>query len=144
MSIQIKKILVGVDNSDDAKLAFSYAIDLAKVNDANLVITSILENDHMNVYQVLDDDYVHDQRQALDKQVLEYRQQALDAGVKDVQTIVAEGSNVGETIIEEVMPTINPDTLVIGAKSKKGIARHFGSQAAYMAKYSPVTITVVR
>jgi nucleotide-binding universal stress UspA family protein len=34
--------------------------------------------------------------------------------------------------------------LIIGSIAKKGIARHFGSQAAYMAKYAPISVLVIR
>ena len=41
----IKRILVGVDDSDDAQLAFRVAMQRAKELDATLYITSILEKD---------------------------------------------------------------------------------------------------
>ncbi|MSE05307.1 universal stress protein, partial [Lactobacillus salivarius] len=49
----IKKILVGVDDSEDAQLAFRVAMRRAIELDATLVITSILEKDEMNIYQAM-------------------------------------------------------------------------------------------
>ena len=54
--LEIKRILVGVDDSEDALLAFDYAIERAKREDLELVIVSVLENDEMNVYQALNKD----------------------------------------------------------------------------------------
>lgn len=62
---------------------------------------------------------------------------------KKVRSIVAEG-NAGETIVKDVIPHVEPDLLIIGSCAKKGLARRFGSQAAYMAKYSPISVLVIR
>jgi len=138
-----KRVLVGVDDSDDAQLAFRYAMRRCIRDDSTLIITSILENDEMNVYQALTKDYVHGERAELDKHILEYRDVALHAGVKKVEAIVAEG-DPGETIVKKVIPSSEADLLVIGSLSKRGIRKYFGSQAAYMAKYSPISIMIVR
>lgn len=137
------RILVGTDDSHDAQLAFQYAINYAKENDAELFIVAVLESDEMNVYQALDDDYIHGERRELEKHLRDYKEEAKAAGVNQVQTVIAEG-DPGKTIINEVIPQIEPDLLVIGSFDKKGVARHFGSQAAYMAKNSPISVLVMR
>lgn len=137
------RVLVGVDDSADAQLAFRYAMRRCIKDDSTMIITSILENDEMNVYQALTKDYVHGERKELEEHIKEYRQVALDAGVKRVEMFVAEG-DPGETIVKEVVPATEADLLVIGSLSKKGIRKYFGSQAAYMAKYSPISIMIVR
>lgn len=143
MSTTFKRILVGVDDSADALLAFEYAIQQAIQTDAELVIVSILENDEMNVYQALNKDYVHGERDELQKHLLKYQKQAQDAGAKHVRSLIAEGEP-GETIVKDVIPHLQPDLLIIGSIAKKGLARRFGSQAAYMAKYSPISVLVIR
>ncbi|MFC6288747.1 universal stress protein [Levilactobacillus angrenensis] len=143
MTTIFRKILVGVDDSPDALLAFKYAIHQAKRDQATLVIVSILESENMNVYQVLDTDFVHGEYAALKDHLQGYRQQALDAGVADVQVMIAEGEP-GETIVKDVIPKVQPDILIVGSIAKQGVSRHFGSQAAYMAKYAPISVLVVR
>ncbi|GEN95364.1 universal stress protein [Pediococcus ethanolidurans] len=140
---EFKKILVGVDDSPDAQLAFRYAMNRAKNDRAGLVIVSVSENDDMNVYQALSKDYVSEKRKQLMQHVAKYQQVAQRFGVEDVSTVVAEG-NPGKVIVDEVIKDVKPDLLVIGAQAKSGIEKHFGSQAAYMAKYSPISVLVVR
>ncbi|GAB5052428.1 universal stress protein [Pediococcus ethanolidurans] len=140
---ELKKILVGVDDSPDAQLAFRYAMNRAKNDHAGLVIVSVSENDDMNVYQALSKDYVSEKRKQLMQHVAKYQQVAQRFGVEDVSTVVAEG-NPGKVIVDEVIKDVKPDLLVIGAQAKSGIEKHFGSQAAYMAKYSPISVLVVR
>ncbi|WP_434737644.1 universal stress protein [Levilactobacillus sp.] len=143
MKMIAKKILVGVDDSPDALLAFKYAIHQAKRDQATLVIVSILESQNMNVYQVLDTDFVHGEYAALKEHLRDYQKQAQDAGVSDVQVVVSEGEP-GETMVKDVIPRVKPDLLIIGSIAKQGVSRHFGSQAAYMAKYAPISVLVVR
>ncbi|WP_439425513.1 universal stress protein [Oenococcus alcoholitolerans] len=143
MDSKFKKILVGVDDSPDAILAFEYAISRAKEDDAELTIVSVLEDEDFNVYQALSKDYVHGKIEDLRKHVLGYKEKAEKAGVKKVNAVVAEGQ-AGETIVKNVIPQVQPDLLIIGSEAKKGIARHFGSQAAYMAQYSPISVLIIR
>ena len=137
------RILVGVDDSPDALMAFDYAIEEAKKENLELVIVSILESDEMNVYQALNKDFVHGEYTDLEKHVLNYRNQALQRGVQNVRVVIAEGEP-GETIIDQVIPKVQPDLLIVGSKSQKGVAKYFGSQPAYMAKYAPIPVLVVR
>lgn len=138
-----QRILVGVDDAKDAQLAFGYAIKTAQQLNAELIIATVLESDEMNVYQALNRNYVQEKRQALAENLDNYQKQALDAGVKKVKTVISEG-DPGETIVKNIIPATKADLLIIGSDSKKGIQRHFGSQAAYMAKYAPISVMVVR
>ncbi|MFD1417488.1 universal stress protein [Companilactobacillus keshanensis] len=138
-----ERVLVGVDDSEDAQLAFRYALRYCLKDKSTLIITSILEDEDMNVYQALDKDYVHGERSELEDHIRKYRQVALDAGVKNVEIYVAEGE-AGETIVKEVIPYVDANLLIVGSNSKKGIKKYFGSQAAYMAKYAPISVMVVR
>jgi len=108
-----------------------------------LIIVSILENDDINVSQALSKDYVPGERDELAQHLDKSQKQAQDAGVTKVHTVIAEGEP-GETIVKEVIPHVQPDLLIIGSLAKKGIAKHFGSQAAYMAKYAPIAVLVIR
>ncbi|WP_413476543.1 universal stress protein [Latilactobacillus fuchuensis] len=141
--VAMHRILVGVDDSPDALMAFDYAIEEAKKENLELVIVSILESDEMNVYQALNKDFVHGEYADLEKHVLNYRNQAMQRGVQNVRVVIAEGEP-GETIIDQVIPKVQPDLLIVGSKSQKGVAKYFGSQAAYMAKYAPIPVLVVR
>lgn len=140
---EFKHILVGVDDSDDAQLAFRYAINRAKSDGAKLTIVSILEQDNMNVFEAMSKDFVHGQRKDLEEHVLQYQKLAQQYGIKDVNVVVDEG-DPGETIVKDIIPAIKPDLLVIGSVSKQGVRKYFGSQAAYMAKNAPISVLVIR
>ncbi|KRN03072.1 UspA family nucleotide-binding protein [Levilactobacillus senmaizukei DSM 21775 = NBRC 103853] len=137
------RILVGVDDSPDAQLAFRYAMNRAKFDQAELVICSVLESDTMNIYQALSKDYVHGQRADLQEHLLQYQHLAERFGIKQVSIVIGEG-DPGETIVKTIIPKVKPDLLVVGSLSKGGVRKYFGSQAAYMAKYAPISVMIVR
>nr|WP_281727958.1 universal stress protein [Pediococcus argentinicus] len=140
---QFSKILVGVDDSPDAQMAFRFAMNRAKQDNAELDLVSVLEEDEINIYQALNKDYVSSKREDMEKHLKEYAKVAQEFGIKKVKTYIAEG-DAGETIVKSVIPEVEPDLLVIGSSSRTGVARYFGSQASYMAKYSPVSVMVIR
>ncbi|BBN99614.1 MULTISPECIES: universal stress protein [Sporolactobacillus] len=143
MKEDFSHLLVGVDDSADAQLAFRYAMYRAKKDKLKMTIVSILEKDEMNVYQALNKDFIHGKREDLEKHVQLYKKTALDYGVEKVEAIVAEGEP-GETIVKDIIPHTDADLLIVGSEDKKGIAKHFGSQAAYMSKYATISVLVVR
>lgn len=140
---RFSQILVGVDDSPDAQLAFRFAMNRAKQDDAELDLVTVIEENDINIYQALDKNFITQKRAELEKHLQEYRKIALEFGIKKVQTYIAEGE-AGETIVKNVIPRVNPDLLVIGSSSKTGMAKYFGSQASYMAKYAPISVLVVR
>lgn len=143
MNEDFSHLLVGVDDSADAQLAFRYAMYRAKKDHLKMTIVSILEQGDMNVYQALNKDFIHGKREDLEEHVQLYKKVALDYGVESVEVIVAEGEP-GEIIVKDIIPHTDADLLIVGSEDKKGIAKHFGSQAAYMAKYAPISVLVVR
>lgn len=138
-----KNILVGVDDSADAQYAFLAAVSHALEDGAMLHIVTVFETDELNVFQALDKDELTNRRHAIERRLEEYKQQAIDAGVKTVHVVLAEGEP-GETIVKDVIPDVKPDIVIVGSATKKGLGKYWGSQAAYIAKYSPVSVMVVR
>ena len=141
--MKFSKIMVGVEESPDALKAFHYAIQKAKEEQAELVIVSILEEKEINVYQSLDKNYWQEQLAKLEKQTEKYQQEALTNGIDKVSVIVNEG-NPGELIINKLIPLNKPDLLIIGSMSTSKLKSFFGSQAAYMARYAPISVMIIR
>ncbi|MCF6159732.1 MAG: universal stress protein [Furfurilactobacillus sp.] len=138
-----KRVLVGVDDSPDAQLAYQYAVKQAKEDKSELVIVSILEEQDVNVFTALSKEMLDQQRKTIQERLDKYRRVAENSGVKSVKTLIAEG-DPGETIVKQVIPQVDPDLVIVGSLSRQGVAKYFGSQAAYVAKYSPVSVLVVR
>lgn len=143
---KFKRILVGVDDAPDARAAYSYAVDKAKRDGSELGIVSVLETGHVNVYQILDKDYVHSSEDELRKRVNQYVQAAIDYGVdpKKITGIVDRGERPAERICNHVIPAFKPDLLIVGSIGKWGNRKAVGSQASYMTKHSGTSVFVIR
>jgi len=128
---RFSKILVGGDDSPDAQLAFRFAMNRAKQDDSELDLVTVIEENDINIYQALDKNFITQKRTELEKHLQNYRKIALEFGIKKVQTYIAEGE-AGETIVKNVIPSVDPDLLVIGSSSKTWMAKYFGYQASYM------------
>lgn len=142
-STNIHHIMVGVDRAAAAQLALDFAIQEAIRLQCKLTIVSVIETSELTVYQALSKAEVSAARAKVRRDVEVYAQQAETAGVPEVATLMADGTP-GKAIVDELIPAVKPDMLVIGASKRTGLARHIGSQAAYMAKYVPITMTIVR
>lgn len=136
-------ILVGVDRDDDAQKAFAYAMRRAVRDDAKLTIVSIIETKAFNIYESMSKGHIERERMELKHQIGKYVQMAKDAGVREVACVIDEG-DPADIILNDVIPALHPDLLIIGAETKVGLARHFGSHANKLAKYAPISVMIVR
>ncbi|MDO4903611.1 MAG: universal stress protein [Limosilactobacillus sp.] len=143
---KFSKILVGVDDAPDARAAFAYAVDKAKRDGSELGIVSILETGDINVYQILDKDYVHGTEDELKSRINEYVEAAINYGIdpKKITAIVDRGSRPAERICNHVIPEFQPDLLVIGSIGKRGNRKAVGSQASYMTRNAGTSVFCIR
>ena len=110
---------------------------------AKLTILSVFEANQLSVFDYFSKDSNSAAREDVANALERYRQEAQEAGVEDIVTLLAEGEP-GEVIVKDVIPDIEPDMVVIGSHSQKGAARYFGSQSKYVANNAPITVMVVR
>ncbi|WP_252902694.1 universal stress protein [Paucilactobacillus hokkaidonensis] len=50
----------------------------------------------------------------------------------------------GKEIVQNIIPSFNPDLLVCGSETKEKNSIFIGSQASYMAQNAPCSVIVVR
>lgn len=145
-----RKILVGVDGSKQASLAFKRAIDIAKHHNATLVIASVLNSDKyvgvgmtigaVHVNQVLENDLLDNMREQTQALVA----QAHAAGVTDVILDVSAG-NAKTALAEGLVEKYNIDLIVVGATGTNVIERMLiGSTTNFVLQHAPVDVVVVR
>ena len=139
-----KHVLAAVDPSPQGQMALQNAIHQAKEDTAKLTLVSIFEQGDMSAFDALNLDAVESEQDLLLRALAKWQKVAEDQGVKNVKTVYAEGNKVGEVIVNDIIPQVKPDLIVMGAHSKEVESRWFGSQSGYVAKYAPVSVLVVR
>ncbi|KRK78946.1 universal stress protein [Companilactobacillus nodensis] len=143
--IEYSKILICVDSDDftSSKNAFNYACSLAKHYGAELGIASVLETGDLNIFQSLDPEVLKDRRNEIKELLETYGQKAKTYGVKNVHLMVTEG-NPGSVIVEKVIPSFEPDLVIVGVEEKNRHRNTIGSQASKIVNNSRVSVSVIR
>jgi nucleotide-binding universal stress UspA family protein len=146
--LSIRKILVAVDGSDPSYNASSYAIDLAKSNNAELIVLFIVspvpssDFEYANVGREKEIEAVESKKahQVVDK----VKQKAAENKVNVETAVLIQYTSVVKEIVEYAEKN-NIDMIVIGNKGKSGFKRLLlGSIASGVVTYSHCPVLLVK
>ena len=146
MTEHYNNILVPMDGSKESEAALVRAIELT--NDAGdngiLSILNVLDTRAFQNVASFDDTMVEavsdETRKTLDK----YKQQAIDAGVKNVDYLIEYGSPKA-LIAKDVPNEVNADIIVIGATGLNAVERLvIGSVTEFVTRTANIDVLVVR
>ena len=141
-----QNVLVPVDGSGATIKVLERAIDVAKVNDAHLDILNILEVNQFNqTYgSAVSGDVVFKLTENTEKKLEGLKQEALDAGVKDVNIHIRFG-NPKPIIAREFPKDHHSDVIVIGATGLSAVERLIiGSVTSYVTRTASCDVLIVR
>jgi len=142
--LQFKNVVVGVDESEQGYFALANAIHQAKEDDANLIIASVLEMGDLSTIDALHLGVIKEKRAEIEDHLAKYKAYAGSQGTKHVSTIFADGAKAGEALLQEVVPKVHADLIIVGAHSRDGFWESLGSQAAYIARHAKISSMVAR
>ena len=146
--MSLRKILVAVDGSDPSLDASALAIDLAKSNNAELIVLFIVspvpysQFEYANIGREKEIEAVESERahQVVDK----VKQQATENKVSVETTVLVQYTSIVKEIVEFAEKK-NIDMIVIGSKGKSGFRRMLlGSVASGVVTYSHCPVLVVK
>ncbi|MCP8967448.1 universal stress protein [Ectobacillus ponti] len=139
-----QNVLVAVDGSKEAELAFRKAIHAAKRNNAKLVITHVVD---VKAYSAVEaySRAIAERANVFAEDLLEdYKKAALEAGVPAVETALEFG-NPKSVISKEIAPKYNVDLIVCGATGLNAVERFLiGSVSEHIIRYAKCDVLVVR
>ncbi|MTD42333.1 universal stress protein [Erwinia sp. CPCC 100877] len=139
-----QKIMVAVDGSAEAELAFQKAMNVATRNDAELLLAHVIDT---RAFQSISsfDGVLAEQATEMAKQTLEgYKKQAKDNGCEKVTTIIEFGSPK-PLIAKELPQAHNVDLIMLGATGLNAVERLFiGSVSEYVIRTASCDVLVVR
>lgn len=144
-----QKILVGIDGSKQADMAFDKAVETAKLNKAQLYLLSVINGEKIpsggpNGYSLVDRSIYQPAIDTMEKRLDEYKKKAQAAGLTNVVTEVKVG-NAKLELAENYPKNNGIDLIVIGATGLNMIGRLIvGSTAAYTIREAPCDVTVVK
>lgn len=143
-SIDYKNILVAVDGSEEAEWALKKAIYLAKLSDATLVLTHIVDTRNFPTVEAYDMT-IRDHSETFANELLDkYKTEAIASGITKVQTEVAYGSPKVQ-IPRDLAKKHLIDLIVCGATGLNAVERFLiGSVSEGIVRHSNCDVMVVR
>lgn len=141
---QYQNILVAVDGSDESEKAFKKAVNVAKRNDANLVLAHIIDTRAFQSISSFDDELAN-QATTMAKQTLaELTTLAKNLGVEKITQVVKYGAP--KTILAKDLPSeYQIDLIMVGATGLNAVERLLiGSVSEYIIRHAHCDVLVVR
>ena len=141
MSNRYSKIMVAVDGSKQAEKAFLEALDLAKDNEAELIIISIINKVELTHSAYAFSKIYAEEKQKIEVEMLKKIHDAKEYGLTEIHAIVETRHLIGT-----VFPTQeNVDLIVMGATGKGAIQQALvGSTASFVVAHAYCSVLVVK
>lgn len=137
-------ILVAVDGSAGAELAFHKAIHIAKRNQARLIIAHVVDTRALHNIAAFDADVYQTLRDEAEGMLKDYQFQAGEAGLTDVQTILEFG-NPKTLLSHDIPKQTGADLMLLGATGVNAFERLLiGSSSEYILRHASIDLLIVR
>lgn len=139
-----ENILVAVDGSDEARLALTKAMELAKDHNAELVIAHIIDTRTFATIEQYDRTIVSRAENYGQELLEKYEQEAKEAGVEKITTVLDFGSPKSK-LPKDIAKKYNIQLIVTGATGLNAVERVLiGSVSEAIARHAPCDVLIVR
>lgn len=144
MGMKYKNILVAVDGSTEAEWAFKKAIEIAKRNNASLVLAHIIDTRTFATVEAYDRT-IAERADVFATELMEkYKRTAMDAGIDNVTYEVDYGSPKVK-IPKDIARKHSVDLIICGATGMNAVERFIiGSVSEHITRYARCDVLVVR
>lgn len=144
MNLEYKNIIVAVDGSEASENAFKKSVEIAKRNNAQLILTHVIDSRTFATAEAYDrtlavraDDYA---TELLDL----YTDKARTSGVKEIVKCIEYGSPK-VIIAKEISKRYHADLIICGATGINAIERFLiGSVSESITRYATCDVLVIR
>ncbi|WP_315007517.1 universal stress protein [uncultured Granulicatella sp.] len=141
---EYSKILVPVDGSNEARLAFEKAIEVAKRNRAQVLIAHIIDTRVLQTPTGFEGNFNEEIQRQTENLFQEYRQYAQEHNFNDIDFFLEYGSP--KVYISKNIPKdYQIDLIMMGATGLNAVERLFiGSVSEYVIRNASCDVLVVR
>lgn len=144
MTLKYKQILVAVDGSKEAELAFKKSVSIAARNHATLNLINVIDTRSFAAIEAYDRSIAERAQTFAEDLLGGYQKEALAGGVENVNVIVDYGSP--KTMIsKDIAKKIEADLIICGATGLNAVERFLiGSVSEYIVRSAACDVLVVR
>ncbi|MCJ7839731.1 universal stress protein [Lederbergia sp. NSJ-179] len=144
MTLKYSNILVAVDGSKSAEYAFKKAVQIAKRNQATLILVHVVDTRAYVAIDAYDGTMANRAGKYAEDLLAGYRKEATKLGVENINAIIEYGSP--KTVIpRKVAKEINADLIICGATGLNAVERLLiGSVSEHITRSAKCDVLVVR
>jgi nucleotide-binding universal stress UspA family protein len=144
MGLKYQNILVAIDGSKEAEWAFKKGIEIAKRNQASLILAHVVDTRTFAMVEAYDR-MIAEKADKLATELLEnYQTLARKAGVENVSYEIEFG-NPKIRIPKDMAKKYNIDLIICGATGMNAVERFFiGSVSEHITRYAKCDVLIVR
>lgn len=144
MGLKYHNILVAIDGSKEAEWAFKKGIEVAKRNQANLILAHVVDTRTFAMVEAYDR-MIAEKADKLATELLEnYQNLARKAGVEQVSYEIEFG-NPKIRLPKDMAKKHNVDLIICGATGMNAMERFFiGSVSEHITRYAKCDVLIVR
>ena len=139
-----QNIMVAVDGSHEAELAFEKGVNVALRNNSRLTIAHVIDTRALQSVSTFDAEVYEELQEDAKKLMDQYAEKAKDAGVTNVVTVVEMG-NPKTLLATDIPEEQKVDLIMVGATGLNAFERLLvGSSSEYILRHAKVDLLVVR
>ena len=139
-----KNILVAIDGSEPAEKAFHQAVEIAKRNNARLILAHVIDNRRVGRVEAFSPNYFQDLQEKMREMLEEYKEKAEQAGIADVEISLEVGSPKVE-VGKKIAPEYEADLIVCGSSGLSALQRWMlGSVSEGIARCARCDVLIVK
>ncbi|MDZ7833999.1 MAG: universal stress protein [Alkalibacterium sp.] len=141
---EYKTILIAIDGSSQAEKAFKKAVEVAKRNDAVLVLAHVIDTRAYQSFSTFDGSIADNAREEAKSTLNDYKDYAKKEGLTDVRTVLEYGSPK-IMIAKQIPEAESVDLIMLGATGLNAVERIFvGSVSEYVIRQAKCDVLIVR
>ena len=138
-----QNIMVAVDGSHEAELAFEKGVNVALRNNSRLTIAHVIDTRALQSVSTFDAEVYEELQEDAKKLMDQYAEKAKEAGVANVVTI--EMGNPKTLLATDIPEEQKVDLIMVGATGLNAFERLLvGSSSEYILRHAKVDLLVVR
>lgn len=140
-----KNIISAVDGSENSKKSFFKAIEVAKSNEAKLILISIIDTSKNAAGVRYGVNVVEEEKKDITKKLNNFIEEARNQfDFTNIEVLIQQGYPKS-IIVDSIIPQYKTDLIVVGASGYNSFQRFMiGSISEHISRYAPCDVLIVR
>lgn len=141
---EYKSILVAVDGSKEAEKAFRKAVEVAKRNNAKLILAHVIDTRAYQSFSTFDGAIADNAREEANNTLEDYKSYAEKEGLSQIEIVLEYGSP--KVMVAKQIPESHMvDLILLGATGLNAVERIFvGSVSEYVIRHANCDVMIIR